>query len=86
MEEIRSAAADIQVYPNPANGTLNVQLEKRVNNGTLTLFDMNGKAVLSQAINGNSAQINLSSLAAGNYILHLVENDVANAGIQVIKN
>ena len=86
IEETRSAAAGIQVYPNPANNTLNVQLENYVTTGALTLFDMNGKIVLLQAANGNSAQINLSQLTAGNYILRLVESGAASAGVQVIKN
>ena len=84
---IRSAqaAAPLKVYPNPANSTLYVESENWINNGTLTLFDMSGKVVLSQAVNGNSAQINMSSLTAGNYILRLVENGTASAGVQVIK-
>ena len=85
IQEARSASAGIQVYPNPATGTLNVQLENYVTNGTLTLFDMNGRIVLSQSINGTSAQVNMSSLTAGNYILRLVENGTASAGVQVIK-
>ena len=72
------------VYPNPAKNTLNVQLANNVS-GTLVLFDVNGKTMLSQTINGNSAQINMSSLTTGNYILRLVENGTASAGIQVIK-
>ena len=85
---IRSAkaASPLTVYPNPANNTLNVELENYVNNGTLTLFDMSGKIVLSRAINGNSAQINISQLTSGNYILHLVENGTASIGVQIIKN
>jgi hypothetical protein len=84
---IRSAqaAAPLKVYPNPALGTLYVELENYVTNGTLTLFDMSGKIVLSQPFSGNSAQINMSSLTAGNYILRLVENGAASAGVQVIK-
>ena len=84
---IRSAqaASPLQVYPNPAAHTLTVQSEQWINNGTLTLFDMSGKAVLSQSINGASAQINISSLAAGNYILRVVENGIASAGVQVVK-
>jgi hypothetical protein len=64
---------------------LNVELERFVNNGTLTLFDMSGKVVLSQSVNGSSAQINLSALTAGSYILRLVENGTASVGVQVIK-
>jgi hypothetical protein len=79
------AASPLRVYPNPANTTLNVELENNVTGGTLALFDLNGKAVLSQAISGSSAQISLSALSAGNYILRLVENGTASAGVQVVK-
>jgi hypothetical protein len=80
-----NAESPLKVYPNPTNKTLNVELERFVTNGTLTLFDMSGKLVLSQSVNGNSAQINMSALTAGSYILRLVENGTASAGVQVIK-
>ena len=70
----------VSIYPNPTNSTLNVELENYVNNSTLTLFDISGKIVLSQAINGNSTQINMSPLTAGNYVLRLVENGTAIIG------
>jgi hypothetical protein len=75
----------VSIYPNPTNNTLNVELENSVNNGSLILFDMSGQIVLSQAINGNSAQINMSRLTAGNYILCLVEKGTVSIGTQVIK-
>ena len=76
----------LSVYPNPTNDILNVELFSPVTNGVLTLIDVNGKVVLSQAVTGAAAKIDLSQLAAGNYILRLVENGKASAGIQVIKN
>jgi hypothetical protein len=75
----------IRIYPNPANTMLYIELENSAN-GTLTLFDLNGKVVFSQAINGDSVQVNMSSLTAGNYILRLVENSTASVEVQVIKN
>ena len=77
--------SSFKVFPNPADNTLNVELAKGVN-GTLTLFDMNGKAVLSQAVSGSSVQMDISSLSAGNYVLRLVENGKASVGVQVIKH
>ena len=85
IEEVRSASAGLRAFPNLANTTLHVQLDNQVTNGTLSLVDMNGKIVLSQAINGSSVQINISSLTAGNYILRLVENGIASTGVQVVK-
>ena len=76
----------MQVFPNPTVNILQVQFETPVRNGILTLYDMNGKTVLSQSASGEAAQINLSSLSAGSYILRLVENGVTSTGIKVIKN
>jgi len=84
IEQLQVTNYKLQVYPNPANSRLNVKLENNAN-GTLTLFDMSGKIVLSQAVNGNSAQINVSQLSAGNYILRLLENGTESDGVQVIK-
>ena len=84
IQDVR-AASSLKVYPNPTANTLHVEMEREVNNGTLTLFDLNGKAALSQPINGRSAQMNMSMLNTGNYILRLVENGTASAGVQVIK-
>ena len=78
-------SAGVKIYPNPTNSILNIELEKEVTNGTLTLYDMSGKAVLLQELNGVSIQINISSLPAGNYILRLIEKGLANVEVQVIK-
>ena len=45
---------------NPVDSTLNVQLERKVNNGRLVFFDTNGKIVLSEDINNTSEKIVLS--------------------------
>ena len=74
------AASPLKVYPNSTANTLQVETERQVNNGTLALFDTNGKMELSQAINSSSEQLNMSSLAAGNYLLQLVENGATSAG------
>ncbi|MDR2927871.1 MAG: T9SS type A sorting domain-containing protein [Cytophagaceae bacterium] len=57
-------------------------LSRQVKN---TLFDINGKAALSQVVNGSSAQINMSRLLAGNYILRLVENGKASVEVKIAK-
>ena len=84
VRSTQAAISPLKVYPNPVNNTLNIELENHVN-ATLAIFDMSGKIVLSQPVNGNSAQINMLQFNAGNYILRLVENGIASVGVQVIK-
>ena len=79
-------AKQMKVYPNPTNNVINVLLEKPVKNGTLTLFDMNGKIILSQLINGNTAKINMFSCVAGSYILLLSENGVVVSEVKIVKS
>ena len=79
-------AEQINVYPNPTNEMLNVRIEKNVSSGTLALYDMNGRILLSQPVNGNFTQIDLSSFVTGTYILLLIENGTVNERVRVIKN
>jgi hypothetical protein len=83
--EVKNAAT-FKVYPNPADNILTVEFAGAVSRGTLALYDATGKQVVSQSVTGTTAQLNISKLAAGVYVMRLVENGVAGAGIQVIKN
>ena len=85
IESISAQPSGITVNPNPVENLLNVALDHDVRGGTLTVFNMSGTVVSNQAINGTSAQINLSGFAAGTYILRLVENGKASAGVKVVK-
>jgi PKD repeat protein len=78
-------AAPLKVFPNPVANILNVQLEGTVFNGSLALFDISGKIVLSHPVTGNMLQIDLSSLLSGNYILRLNENGKLSAGVKIVK-
>ena len=80
-----ASSTAIQVYPNPADNLLQVELATSAS-GQLTLYDMSGKSVLTQSVSGTNAVLNIGSLASGSYILRLVENGVAGAGVKIIKN
>jgi hypothetical protein len=82
--EVQSVSS-FQVYPNPADNILQITLATSAN-GHLTLYDISGKAVLTQSVSGANAVMNIGSLAAGNYILRLVENGKAGAGVKIVKN
>ncbi|GHT35646.1 hypothetical protein AGMMS49574_25490 [Bacteroidia bacterium] len=64
---------------------LNVELNRDVRNGTLALFDLNGKAVARQSLTGRQAIVNIQSLGKGMYILRLVEGGNASAGVKIVK-
>jgi len=79
------AVAPMKIFPNPVTNILTVQLEKEAPNGSLAMFDMNGKIVLSKSVGGDTVQIDLSALSPGSYILRLNENGKLSAGVKVVK-
>ena len=63
------AGVNVKVYPNPASSVLNVMCGSM--EGDAVIYDMTGRKVYSQAINGESMTINTSVLANGVYMLHI---------------
>ena len=65
---------EINIYPNPSNGTFVIEtntIEKQI----VQLFDVNGKLVLSQNINGKTNNIDASNLNDGVYNLSVTSNE-----------
>lgn len=63
-------AAKLSLYPVPATTLLNVHTEQ-FTRGTVHVFDMLGKALIQQEVNGNAFQLNVANLPAGTYILSI---------------
>ncbi len=58
----------IQLYPNPATEQCTLQWDSPLPQGTLTLYDLQGKAILRQSIRQSNTTINVSNLAPALYI------------------
>jgi hypothetical protein len=71
------------VFPNPASSILNVRAGESISQ--LTLVNLLGQTVLKQTANGAQAQLNLSNVAAGTYILQVTAGE-RTAAVKVIKN
>ncbi|MCL5129609.1 leucine-rich repeat domain-containing protein [Algibacter sp. L4_22] len=55
------------MYPNPTNGIVNV----RNNNNTnvaITVYDLNGRALLNKKVTNTTSEINITNLASGVYL------------------
>ncbi|MDP3643248.1 MAG: T9SS type A sorting domain-containing protein, partial [Bacteroidota bacterium] len=52
--------SDIRVYPNPSNGIINIEA-KQARNSTVTVYDANGRVLLSKNINNEVERIDLSA-------------------------
>ena len=63
------ADINVKVYPNPASSVINVVCGSM--EGDAVIYDMAGRKVYSQSINGDSMTISTSALANGVYVLHI---------------
>ncbi len=73
------------LYPNPTNGELKIEFG-RLLKGKLTVFDLYGKSVLEQKIQGNTLEVNnLEGLSNGAYIFRIVDDEGNTANIKVVK-
>ena len=71
------SALQVKVYPNPTQDVLMVE---NAQGDVLRLYTMNGQLVTVQLVENGSAQVNMTELPAGNYLLLS-----GNQSFQVIK-
>jgi hypothetical protein len=84
----QSLMPDVMVncFPNPAKDVMNVQLSELVKNGTLEVYDLNGKRMGSYPMPGIKGTITVGSFADGTYFFKLKqENHVLNTGSFMVK-
>ncbi|WP_053977657.1 T9SS type A sorting domain-containing protein [Mangrovimonas xylaniphaga] len=58
---------ELSIYPNPANNVVTVKAGEEISD--ITVFNLLGQVVLNKNGNGLTEELNISSLAKGNYIL-----------------
>ena len=71
------SALQVKVYPNPTKEVLHVE---NAQSEVLRLYAMDGRLVGTQAVENGSAQVNMTELPTGNYLLLS-----GNQSFQVIK-
>jgi len=75
---------ELNIYPNPTQTNFTIETTY-TDKQTLNVFDVNGKLVLSQTINGKT-NIDASNLAEGVYNLSLInQNGVANKRLVIVR-
>lgn len=63
---------DMVIYPNPVDDVLNIETAADITNKIATVFDINGKRVMSEKLSSNTLKV--SSLQSGIYFLRLESN------------
>ncbi len=76
---------EINIYPNPNNGSFVIEPQNTLYNVRCTMYDVNGKAVLTQTINGKTI-IDAGSLNEGIYNISLQSNEgVVNKRVVIVR-
>jgi len=71
--------SDIQIYPNPANDHLTINLSKIDDEYTIEIKSIDGKPIVSyQNLSGNSQKIDVSELPNGSYLLNISTKSQSN--------
>ena len=85
IEQIANNSIEINIYPNPNNGSFVIEPQNTLYNVHCTVYDVNGKVVLTQSINGKT-NIDASSLNEGVYNVSLQSNEgVVNKRVVIVR-
>jgi len=67
---------EIALYPTPVTDSLTVSLKEAWGNTSFALYDIQGKLVLQQTLQGSMQQLQLGHLSSGVYVAELVNQGV----------
>jgi hypothetical protein len=85
LRTISTQETIFNIYPNPSNGSFVIEPQNALYNVHCTVYDVNGKLVLSQTINGKTS-IDASSLNEGVYNISLQSNEgVINKRLVIVR-
>ena len=69
--QITESRKPLSVYPNPAKDLATICFNKTIDKATIAVFDLTGKAIITQSLSGstNVYKLNTQSLANGVYVI-----------------
>ncbi|SCX88965.1 Por secretion system C-terminal sorting domain-containing protein [Flavobacterium caeni] len=76
------SGANFVAFPNPVKDLLNVSYDNTIDN--VAVYNLLGQNVLNQTIGAKSAQVDLSALTAGSYIVKFTSNDEVQS-VKILK-
>jgi hypothetical protein len=84
IDELQSLNDFIRIYPNPASNTFTIE-PNNTTKQTIQIFDVNGKLVLSQTINGKT-NIDATILSEGVYNISVINNEgILNKRLVIVR-
>jgi hypothetical protein len=70
-----STVNDFTMYPNPAKGYINLNVEALVGAGSIVVTDLYGKTVKTQALSMGTNTIDIAKLSKGMYFVSTITNE-----------
>lgn len=76
IEELNDILNNVSVFPSPAANEITIDVELKKNASlAFQIFDINGRLLLSRAMNSLKEKVDISSLARGRYVLRLNDSE-----------
>ncbi|MEL1247141.1 LamG-like jellyroll fold domain-containing protein [Flavobacterium helocola] len=77
-------ASNINIYPNPTNGNVNIMVNN-LTNVSVSVYDLNGRQILNKEVSNNTNTIDISNLQTGMYLFRIKSSE-GEVVKKVIKN
>ncbi len=84
-EQSENGNTAVRVYPNPVKDRLQVDLGKYKNGTDIELFNLYGKRLFHQKVTGSNAELNVSQLATGLYLIKIRAENMIVSTIKIVK-
>lgn len=87
IEEAKGINVECSVFPNPTNDVLKLKIANyRYENLSFCIYDINGKLIGDNKVDGNETQISITNLIPATYFLKIIENTKEIKTFKIIKN
>ncbi len=87
LEEAQNINLTVSAYPNPTTDYLTLEVKEfELSDLHFQLYDMTGKLLQSEKINGNQTRISMSNLASATYFVRIVQRNKEVKTFKIIKN
>ncbi len=84
-DSFASNKSKVTVYPNPSSDVVSIDFGQNIEKAELTIVDINGKVVKTQAVSGRIADVNVSNLTKGNYVISVKNGNTKIVSQKFIK-
>jgi hypothetical protein len=87
VDESKDLNINLSAFPNPTFDNLTLKIEStNTKNLSYLLFDMNGKLLATQKLDGTETKIAMNNYAAATYFIKINENNNTIKTFKIIKN